>query len=58
VIEAAGMKKPGAVSRLGAAREFQFQESTDLGIGVKQLKRQVPGSSHGLLMSALGRFFR
>jgi hypothetical protein len=30
------MKKPGAVSRPGTLREFQFHESTDLGAGVKR----------------------
>jgi hypothetical protein len=29
------MKKPGAVSRPGTLREFQFHESTDLGVAVK-----------------------
>jgi hypothetical protein len=33
----ASMKKPGAVSRPRTAREFQFQESTDLGTCVKRL---------------------
>jgi hypothetical protein len=32
------MKKPGAVSRPGTAREFQFREYSDLAIGVKPPK--------------------
>jgi hypothetical protein len=37
-IEMASHKKPGAVSRPGAAREFQFREYSDLPIGVKRLE--------------------
>jgi hypothetical protein len=37
-METVSTKKPGAVSRPGAAREFQFREYSDLGIGVKPPK--------------------
>jgi hypothetical protein len=40
-IEMASHKKPGAVSRPGAAREFQFREYSDLPIGVKRLEALV-----------------